>query len=207
MADSMKYTLSTLVLINIFVLCGLAFGAQPLPSDPIYMRIDHGWKGFYARNDEYLEYSIVGDKVKFQDAYHALIKPGLGFMVTFAEKKNFGADKDVLAAHRQWEVDYWRKNARKVEVADRSDLRGTRSDIMVTELRIYGTNADEVINIYQIAIASKDGVYVFAISPATQGIDEVVAAFIGSVTLVNKRFDVKKENDKIRREIDAGVKQ
>ena len=92
-------------------------------------------------------------------------------------------------------------------MADRSDLRGTRSDIMVTELRIYGTNADEVINIYQIAIASKDGVYVFAISPATQGIDELVKSFIGSVTLVNKRFDVKEENDKIRREIDAGVKQ
>jgi hypothetical protein len=171
------------------------------------MRIDNGWKGFYARNDEFLEYSIVGNEVKLQDAYHALIKPGLGLMVTFAENKNFGAEKDVLAAHRQWEIEYWRKNARKVEVADLSDLRGTRSDIMVTELRIYGKNADEVINIYQIAIASKDGVYVFAISPATQGIDEVVKPFISSVKLVNKRFDVKEENDKIRRGIDAGPKQ
>ncbi len=168
-----------------------AFGAEPLPSDPIYMRIDNGWKGFYARNDEFLEYAVVGKEVKLQDAYHVLIKPGLGLMVTFAEKENFGAYKNMLEAHRQWEVEYWRKNSKRVDVADRSDLRGGRGDVMVTELGVHGENAAQFLRIYLITLASKDGVYAFAISPATKDIDEMVTSFIKAVRLVAKRFDVK----------------
>lgn len=203
----MKQILSTLVFIGFLLIGCLAFGAEPLPPDPVYMRIDNGWRGFYARNDEFLEYSVEGKEVELQDAYHVLIKPGLGLMVTFAKKENFGADKDVLKAHRQWEVEYWRKNSNKVDVADRSDLRSARRDVMVTELGVHGKNADQFLSIYLITLASKDGVYVFAISPASRDNDELVKSFIRSIKLINKRFDVKKENDKIRRGIEDGQRQ
>jgi hypothetical protein len=189
----------SLVLVSIFLLNCLALADSPIPPDPIYMRIDNGWKGFYARNDEFVEYAIVNTEVKLQDPYHILIKPGLGLMVTFADKKEIGVGKDILESHKQWEIAYWNKKARKVESANRNDLIGTRRDMMVTELSIYGQNADQFIRIYQIVIASQNGVYVFAISPADKDIDELVKAFISTVKLVNKRFDVKEETAKIRR--------
>ena len=187
------------MLVSVFLFNSSAFGTSPLPPDPIYMRIDNGWKGFYARNNEFVEYSIIGPDVKLQDPYHIWIQPELGLMVTFADKKEFGSSKDILESHKQWEIEYWRKQVKKVEAIVRNDLCRTRRDILVTELRIYDGNTDQFIGVYIIAIASKEGVFVFAISPANNSIDELVKAFIGGVKLVNKRFDVKEENDKIRR--------
>lgn len=203
----MKHIVSSSVLIGILLAGCLAFSEETLSPGPVYMRIDDGWKGFYPRNDEFLEYSIVGKEVKIQDAYHVLIKPGLGLMVTFAEKENFGPQKGMLEAHRRWEVEYWRKNAKKIDVTDRSDLRGIRSNVMVTELGVHGKNAAQFLSIYLIALASKDGVYAFAISPASKDVDGLVKSFIDSVELVKKRFDIKEENDKIRRGIAEGSRQ
>ncbi len=196
----MRHSFSALVLACMLVLPSFPAFADDtvLPRDPIYMRIDNGWKGFYARNDEFLEYSIIGSQVKLQDAYHVLLNPNLGLMITFAEKSSLGTGKSFLEAHRQSELEYWRKQARKVDDTDRSDLRGTREDIMVIKLDIYGENVGQFMNLYMISVASKDGVYVLAISPASIDIEELVKSFIGSIKLVKKRFDLKEENAKIR---------
>lgn len=205
----MKYPLSICMLVSMLLLiCFSAFGRDsvPLPPDPVYIRIDNGWKGFYARNDEFLEYSILGSQVVLQDAYHILLNPNLGLMITFADKSNLETGKSILEAQRQSEIEYWRKKARKVNVVDRSDLGGTRDDIMVTRFDVFGEKADQFLNSYMISVASDDGVYILAISPASDSIDELVKSFISSIKLNKRRFNVKEESEKIRMGTDKSSK-
>ena len=196
----MKRPLFTFVL-GILLLCCPAFGGDAvLPPDPIYIRITNGWKGFFARNEEFVEYSIKGSQVKLQDPYHVLFNPHLGLMITFADIKPPGPGRSILEEQRKSELEYWRKRAKKVEFTARRDLRGAREDLMVTKFDIYGQNANQFMDVYMISVASKDGVYVLAISPASKANEELIKSFIDSIKLIKKRFDPKEESAKIRME-------
>ena len=56
------------------------------------------------------------------------------------------------------------------------------------------------MDVYMISVASKDGVYVLAISPASKANEELIKSFIDSIKLIKKRFDPKEESAKIRME-------
>jgi len=172
------------------------------------MILENGYRGFFARNNEFLEYSVIGKEVKPQDAYHiqAQAKPFLGIMVAFADKKQFNSGTNMLEAHRHWEMEYWQKQAKKVEAKDRSDLASAKSGVMVTEFSVWGHKPDQFLTMYMVAIPSNDGVYVFSISPTKNTTDDFVKSFIGTIKLVNERFDVLKENQKLRAEIGANKK-
>jgi hypothetical protein len=128
---------SLFTFLGLLLSAGLAFAAAAVPSDPIYIRTANGWKGLYAAEDEYAEYSFRGTEVKLRDSHHVLLKPALGLMVTFADKNQIGAGGDLLGDHLQWELGYWRKHATKVESVPRNDLSGGRDDLRITEIRLY----------------------------------------------------------------------
>jgi hypothetical protein len=52
--------------------------------------------GLYGHSDEYAKFLATGKEIKLQDAYHILLKPGLGMMVSFAGKAEFGVGADLL---------------------------------------------------------------------------------------------------------------
>ncbi len=185
-----------------------AFATQPIPSDPIYMRLENGYRGFFARNDEYLVFSVIGNEVKPQDAYHIQVQaePFLGIMLTFADKKQFSSSSNMLEAHRQWETEYWKKQAKRVEAKDRSDLASAKSGIMVTEFNIWGHKEDQFLTMYMVAIPTGDGVYAFSVTPTKTATDEFVKSFIGTIKLVHERFDILKEHQKLMSETDASKK-
>lgn len=178
---------SLIILLSLVLSASLSFAAGPVPSDPIYMRIDNGWQGLYGIEDEYAEYSLKGE-VKLQDAHHILLKPPLGLMVTFADKNQIGGGNDLLADHLQWELDYWRKHATKVESAPRNDLSGPRDDLRITEIRLYNGKGER-LNVYLIALASNSGVFVMSISPVDASIDPLVREIADSFKLVHRRLD------------------
>src|SRR5260370_41919519 len=62
---------------------------------------------------------------------------GMMIEIAFAYKKEFGSAKDLLAAHAQWELNYWRGKASKVEGTTREDLSGISKDLKVTEMNMY----------------------------------------------------------------------
>lgn len=171
---------------------GLAQG--PIPKDPIYVRIGNGWMGLYGHDDEYAQYSLRGSDIKLQDAYHALFNPGLGAMVAFADKKEFGDQPDLLTAHLQWELAYWRKHAAKVESAARDDLGGARTDLRVTEIKVYNDKGSQ-INVYCLALASKQGVFVLSISGPSESagasIDSLLKETADSFRLVRRPLDAE----------------
>jgi hypothetical protein len=179
-------------IITMFGICG-----QAKCQDPVYIKTDNGWKGFYPRNDQFLEFEIIGNEVKLQDAYHTLIKPGLGLMISFAEKSNFNSNLSLLEAHKKWEVDYWKSKSKSVEVKDRRDLNEFNSNLMITELKVQSYNVQNNGTIYLIGIPAKLGVFVFAFSPVTSADDNFIKSFIKSIKLVDKRFDIMIERSKI----------
>ena len=204
----MNYQFRALVSIVCILVSYPTFASQPIPSDPIYMVLENGYRGFFARNNEFLEFSVIGKEVKPQDAYHVQVQatPFLGIMVAFADKKQFSSGSNMLEAHRQWETEYWRKQAKKVETKDRSDLASNKSGIMVSEFSVWGHKPDQILTMYMVAIPSSDGVYVFSISPTKNTTDDFVKSFIATIKLVHERFDVLKENQKLRAEIGVNKK-
>jgi|SRR5215813_14238533 len=179
----------SLVIFAGLLLCAtLSFAGGPVPNVPIYIRIDNGWKGLYAVGDDYAEYSFRGSEVKLQDPYHILLKPSVGMMVTFADKQQFASSNDLLSDHLQWELAYWGKNASRVESAPRDDLSGMRSDLKVTELRLYNSQGAR-LNVYLIALACPQGVLAFAVSPADGSIDPQIREIAASFKLVHRRLD------------------
>jgi hypothetical protein len=179
---------SLFIFLSLLLSASLSLAAAPVPSDPIHIKTANGWKGLYAVEDEYAEYSFTGGEVKLQDAHHILLKPSLGLMVTFADKTQLGAGTDLLGDHLQWELDYWRKHANKVESVPRNDLSGARDDLRITEIRLYNGQGGR-LNVYLIALASKSGVFAMSISPADGSIDAVVKEIAGSFKLVQRRLD------------------
>jgi hypothetical protein len=194
---------SLVIFLSLLLSASLSFAAGPVPSDPIYIRMANGWKGLYAVEDEYAEYSFTGSEVKLQDAHHILLKPPLGLMVTFADKSQVGAGDDLLADHLQWELDHWRQRATKVESAPRNDLSGARVDLRITEIRLYNAKGER-LNVYLIALASKSGVFVMSISPADASIDPMVREIADSFKLVQRRLD---PDEVKRRSLELRAKQ
>lgn len=193
----------SLFIFSLLLAATLSFAAGPVPSDPIYIRMANGWKGLYAVEDEYAEYSFTGSEVKLQDSHHVLLKPAVGLMVTFADKSQIGAGDDLLADHLQWELDYWRKHASKVESVPRNDLSGARDDLRITEIRLYNPQGTR-LNVYLIALASKNGVFVLSISPVDASIDPQVREITDSFKLVHRRLD----SDEVkRRSLELRAKQ
>ncbi len=178
-----------------------AAAEAPLPTEPVYVRLDNAWVGLYARDDQYVEYPLVGKDVKPQDASHVLLNPHTGLMITFADKSKFDQGGDMLEAHRQWEIEYWRKEAGEVESKNRDDLAGGRSDLKVTEITVPREKGAQ-LKAYLIGVAMKDGVFVLAISPADAKIDPMVKKLIASIRLVNQRLDIKAEAKRLVEESD-----
>jgi len=156
-------------------------------ADPVYVAISNGWMGLFGHGDEYAEFSMTGKDVKLQDAYHVLLRPGLGMMVTFADKVEFGGGANILENHARWELEYWQSNADRAEAVTRKDLSGARGDLRVTEIRLH-RNDGKQLDICEIALASTDGVFVLAVSPASSETDAVVREIASSFTLVHRRL-------------------
>ncbi len=176
------------IFLVLLVVTGLIFAAGPIPPDPLYIKTVDGWKGLYGVEDEYAEYSFKGSEVKLQDPYHVLLKPSLGLAVTFAGRNQIGGGNDLLGDHLQWELDYWRKHANKVESVPRNDLGGGRDDLRITEIRLYDSQGRQ-LNVYLLALASKSGVFAMSISPVDASVDPQVKEIAASFKLVPRRLD------------------
>jgi hypothetical protein len=174
--------------IGLLILSVAALAAGPVPNDPLYIRLEDGWKGVYGQGSAYAEYVLKGADVKPQDAHHILLRPGLGMMVTFAAKKDIGGGGDLLGRHAEWELAYWRQHATSVESAVRGDLSGGRDDLRVTEITLHNS-AGAQMKLYMLALASDEGVFVLSISPANAGIDSLVRELAASFKLVNHPLD------------------
>ena len=166
--------------------------------DPIYVKIDNGWKGLYAHNDEYAEFSFKGKEIELQDAYHILLKQHLRMMVTFADKKEFSQGTDLLVDHVQWELKYQREHASKVESAPRDDLSGPRKDLKVTEIRVYKNKGAPVIA-YLIGLASKEGVFVLSVSPADKSTDPLIKEIVSSLKLGAPEIGCRRSGESVIR--------
>jgi hypothetical protein len=162
--------------------------ASDVPDDPIYFVANNRWMGLFAHNDEYAEFSFPRDnEVKLQDAYHISLRQGLGMIVTFADKKEFGEGANLLGDHARWELNYWRSHADRVDTVTRDDLSGTRQDLRITEMRLH-KNSGERMTVYIIGLTSKDGVFVLSISPGDQDTGALVKEIARSFTLVPRRL-------------------
>jgi hypothetical protein len=168
---------------------GYVFSSEPSSNDPIYITTNNGWKVLYGHGNEYAEFLLKGKDAELQDAYHILMKQSAGMMIeiAFADKKEFGSAKDSLAAHAQWELNYWRGKASKVEGTAREDLSGDRKDLKVTEMKVYSNEGARIT--YLIGLGAHEGVFVLAMSPVDKSVDPTVKEIINSFTLVHKKLD------------------
>lgn len=174
--------------LGLFLLSVASFAAGPVPSDPLYIRLDDGWKGVYGRGGQYAEYSIHGTEVKLQDPYHILLKQRLGMMVTFADEKDFGGRGDLLTRHAEWELAHWRQRAASVESSTRTDLSGGRNDLRVTEVTLHNA-AGAQTKFYILALAADEGVFAISIAPADSNIDSLAGEIASSFKLVRHALD------------------
>jgi hypothetical protein len=161
------------------------FCQQFVQKDPIYLRTDTCWKGFFPHKDQYVEYLLPGSS-KLQDAYHVMVNPDLGLMIAFADKANFENNVPLLEAHKKWEVDYWKKQVPDVKVVDCKELYKGLTNILVTGMEVTSGNpAKTIINCF-IAVSGKDGVYVFNFSGPNKTDQELVKRFIRSIKVIDK---------------------
>lgn len=168
----------------------------PRPSGNIaYLRANGAWQGYWPHGAEYAEYTL-GEKAQLNDGFHVLLRPGLELMLTFADVRRFGASPNLLEAHKQWELAWWRKQAGRVEASDRSELAGGRSDVKITELDL--VRDGKPVNAYLIAAAARDGVFVFAISPATAADDALVRRIADSIRVVRHPLDIEAEAERAK---------
>ncbi len=168
-----------------------ARAAEPGSEGAAYIRLDDAWKGFWPHGAEYVEYSVGAD-AQPQDAMHVMLRPGMGMMLTYADKKNFTSGKNLLEAHREWELAYWRKNAGKVESKNREDLAGGKPDVLVTEIALPQQDGPDMV-LYLVGAAARNGVFVFALSPVTADDDAMVRQLVASIKVQHKRLDLKAE--------------
>src|SRR5437867_12569646 len=130
-------------------------------TDPIYLKVADGWKGLYGHGNEYAEFHVKGKNAQLQDAYHVLLGNNVGMMVSFVDKKEFHDQKDLLSAHAQWEINYWREHASRVESNTRQDLMSTNNVLKVTEIKVYDDKGTQIRS-YLIVQAENDGVLVLS---------------------------------------------
>ena len=182
--------LSELLLLGAVILLAVKGVQAETPEDPIYVKTSNGWNGAYAHGNEYAEFRVIGKGAKLQDPYHILLQKGVGMMVSFVDKKELQNDTDLLAAHAQWEIDYWHQRASKVESNTREDLTGTRKDVKATEIRVYNDKGAQMSS-YLIGLAAKDGVFVLSVSPAKEDADPLVKELVSSFKLVPRNLDAE----------------
>jgi len=169
----------------------LVKGAQAeTPQDPIYVKTSNGWNAAFAHGNEYAEFRVIGNGAKLQDPYHILLQNGVGMMLSFVDKKELQNNADLLSAHAQWEVAYWRQHASRVESNTREDLTGTRKDAKVTEIVVYNDKGAQMSS-YLIGLAAKDGVFVLSVSPAKKDVDPAVKELVSSFKLVPRNLDAE----------------
>lgn len=171
------------------------FCQNPQYQDPVYMRTDTCWKGFFPHGDQYVEYLLTGSS-RLQDPYHVLLKPGFGLMITFADKSNFTGNWPMLEAHKNWEVDYWKSQSKTINVKDCSDLCKGFDNIMATELEVTG-NSNTTYKTCLVAVAGKDGVYVFAFSSPSELDRDLIARFVKSIKVIDKPLNIVEERNKL----------
>ena len=131
----MSERLAQPLLLGGLILLPVRYVQAETPEDPIYIKTSNGWNGAYAHGNEYAEFRVTGNGAKLQDPYHILLRKGVGMMLSFVDKKELQNNTDLLSAHAQWEIDYWRQHASRVESNTREDLTGTRKDLKVTEVK------------------------------------------------------------------------
>ena len=182
--------LSQLLLLGAFILLPVKGVQSEPPKDPIYVKTSNGWNAAYAHGNEYAEFRVIGNGAKLQDAYHILLQKGVGMMVSFVDKKELHNDTDLLAAHAQWEINYWHQHASRVESNIREDLTGTRKDVKVTEVKVYNDKGAQMSS-YLIGLAAKDGVFVLSVSPAKKDVDPLVKELVNSFKLVPRNLDAE----------------
>jgi hypothetical protein len=185
----MKRVSQLLLLGALILLPGKGVQAEP-PKDPIYVKTSNGWNAAYAHGNEYAEFRVIGNGAKLQDPYHILLQKGVGMMLSFVDKKELQNNTDLLSAHAQWEVDYWRQHATRVESNIREDLTGTRKDVKVTEIRVYNDKGAQMSSCL-IGLAAKDGVFVLSVSPAKKDVDLLVKELVSSFKLVPRKLDAE----------------
>jgi hypothetical protein len=184
----MKRLAQSLLLGALILLAVKVVQAQS-PEDPIYVKTSNGWNAAYAHGNEYAEFRVIGNGAKLQDPYHILLQKNVGMMVSFVDKNELQNDTDLLAAHAQWEIDYWHQHASRVESNNREDLAGTRKDVKVTEIRVYDDKGTQLSS-YLIGLAAKDGVFALSVSsPAKKGVDPLVKELVSSFKLVPRNLD------------------
>src|SRR5438874_12449504 len=181
---------SQLLLLGLLILLPVKLIQAETPKDPIYIKTSDGWNGAYAHGNAYAEFRVIGNGAKLQDPYHILLQKGVGMMVSFVDKKELQNNTDLLSARAQWEVDYWRQHASKIESNTREDLTGTRKDVKVTEIRVYSDKGAQMSS-YLIGLAAKDGVFVLSVSPAKKDIDPLVKELVSSFKLVPRNLDAE----------------
>jgi hypothetical protein len=185
-----RYFWFSVVFAGVFLFpTGCVFSSEPSPNDPIYITTSNGWNVLYGHGDEYAEFLLKGKDTELQDPYHILLKQSAGMMIeiTFADKKEFGSAKDLLTAHAQWELNYWRGKASKVEGTTRENLSGARKDLKVTEMKVYSNEGARIT--YLIGLGAYEGVFVLAMSPVDKSVDATAKEIINSFTLVHKKLD------------------
>jgi len=155
------------------------------------VKTSNGWNAAYAHGNEYAEFRVIGNGAKLQDPYHILLQKNVGMMVSFVEKKELQNDGDLLNAHAQWETNYWKQHASRVESNNREDLTGTRKDVKVTEITVYNDKGAQLSS-YLIGLAAKDGVFALSVSsPAKKGVDPLVKELVSSFKLVPRNLDAE----------------
>jgi hypothetical protein len=186
----MSERVAQLLVLGMLILVPVKGVQAGTPQDPIYVKTSNGWNAAYAHGNEYAEFRVTGDGAKLQDPYHILLQKGLGMMVSFVDKKELQNDSDLLSAHAQWETDYWRQHASRVESNTREDLVGTRKDVKVTEVSVYNDKGAQMSS-YLIGLAAKDGVFVLSVSPAKKDVDPLVKELVSSFKLVPRSLDAE----------------
>ena len=187
----MSERLAQSLLLGALILLPVRCVQAETPQDPIYVKTSNGWNAAYAHSNEYAEFRVIGSGAKLQDPYHILLQKNVGMMVSFVDKKELQNDTDLLAAHAQWEIDYWHQHASRVESNTREDLTGTRKDVKVTEIRVYNDKGAQLSS-YLIGLAAKDGFFALSVSsPAKKGVDPLVKELVSSFKLVPRNLDAE----------------
>ena len=190
----------------ILFFAGLFINGFCQPSQqPIYMRLDTCWKGYFPHKDQYVEYLLSGSS-KLQDAYHVLINPALGLMITFADKTNFESNTPMLEAHKKWEIEYWKNQVKNITVVDCKDIYEGTNNILVTELELTTDNPKRTLKSCFVGVEGNDGVFVFAFSSSSPIDHELIKRFVRSVKLINKTLnimDVKNEATRLKSKNDS----
>lgn len=181
--------------------CLLSAGAlaatAPAPvSNPTYIRTNNSWLGFWPHGKEHLQFQVTGEQAMRKDAWHFSLRPGLNMMISFVDKNSFLPARarhkrkvDLLKAHLKWQLANMRKEFGKVRSRDRKDLVGRRKDVRATEIIVHGEKR-HTMRVYLIGLATRDGVYMFAITPVDKPEDDNYArSLIGSLNLLHRPMD------------------